>query len=272
MSKKDERTVEKTLEIEAPPAAVWKALTDAEELIRWFPLKAEAEARVGGRIWLSWEGEFEGEHRIEIFEPERHLRTTWNPMTKDEAGPRELSVDYHLEGQGGRTVLRLVHSGFGRGVAWDEEYDGVNNGWTFELRSLRHYLEQHAGRNRHAFLLVGPQTGLTHAEVWERLLRDGFGADLPRLAEGDRYTFPAGEGQSFTGSVLDYRPPRQLAGTVDELDGGIFRVEVFAARPHLWLATWKGDTAAVDRFKEPWRRMLERLFPNPVVSDPETAD
>ncbi len=110
MSKKDARTIEKTLEIAAPPEAVWKTLTDAKELVRWFPLKAEVEPRVGGRIWLSWEGEFEGEHRIEIFEPERHLRTTWNPMTKDEGGPTELSVDYHLEGRGGGTILRLVHS------------------------------------------------------------------------------------------------------------------------------------------------------------------
>ncbi len=71
-----------SLEIEAPPEAVWKALTDAKELVRWFPLKAEVEPRVGGRYWLSWEGEFEGDSRIEIFEPERHLRTTWPKMTK----------------------------------------------------------------------------------------------------------------------------------------------------------------------------------------------
>jgi len=265
MSKRNERRIEMTVEVDAPTEAVWKALTDAEELARWFPLKAEVEPRVDGRIWLSWEGEFEGEHRIQIFEPERHLRTTWDPMTKDDSGPTELSVDYHLEGRGGRTVLRLVHSGFGKGAAWDEEYDGVHTGWSFELRSLRHYLEHHHGRDRHAFLLVGPKTGLTRAEVWERLLRDGFGAALPRLSEGDRYTFPVGEGESFTGRVLDHQPPKQLAGTVDELDDGVFRVEVFAARPHLWLATWRGDPAAVDRFKEPWRKMLERLFPVPVA-------
>jgi uncharacterized protein YndB with AHSA1/START domain len=265
MSKKDERTIEMTMEVDAPTDAVWKALTDAEELARWFPLKAEADPRVGGRIWLSWEGEFEGEHRIEIFDPERHLRTTWHPMTKDDSRPTELCVDYHLEGRGGRTVLRLVHSGFGRGAAWDEEYDGVHTGWTFELRSLRHYLERHRGRDRHAFLLVGPETGLTPPEVWGRLMRDGFGVALPRLSEGERYTFPVGDGRSFTGRVLDHQPPKQLAGTVDELNDGILRVEVFAARPHLWLAAWKGDPAAVERFKEPWRRMLERLFPEPVA-------
>jgi len=272
MSKKDARTIEMSLEIAASPEAVWRALTDAKELARWFPLNADIEPRVGGRYWMSWEGEFEAESRIEIFEPERHLRTTW-PMTKDDGRPTELSVDYHLEDRGGQTTLRLVHSGFGRGAAWDEEYDGINTGWAFELRSLRLYLERHPGRDRHAIFLVGPKTGLTGAEVWERVLRDGFGAPDPKgLSEGDRYTFPAGEGQSFSGRVLDCQPPRQLAGTVDELEDGIFRVEVFAARTHLWLGTWRGDPAAVDRFKEPWRQMLEGLFPQPVASAEGSAD
>ncbi len=273
MSKKNARTIEMSLEIDAPPGAVWKALTDAKELVRWFPLKAEVEPRVGGRYWLSWEGEFEGDSLIEIFEPERHLRTTLPSMTKEDGRPIELAVDYHLEGRGGRTVLRLVHSGFGRGAAWDGEYDGINTGWTFELRSLRHYLERHPGRDRHAFLLVGPKTGLTGPEVWARVLADGFGAgELGGLSEGDRYSFPVGDGESFEGRVLDCQSPKQLAGTVDGLNDGIFRIEVFAARAHLWLATWGGVTAAVDRLKEPWRQMLERLFPQPVPAATGSAD
>lgn len=261
MTKKDSRTIEKTLEIGAPPEAVWKALTDAKELVRWFPLKAEVEPRVGGRIWMSWDGVFEGEHRIKIFEPGRHLQTTWSPMTKDDHRSTELSVDYHLEGRGGGTVLRLVHSGFGRGAAWDDEYDGINTGWTFELRSLRLYLEHHLGRDRHAIFLVGPNTGLSGPEVWDRTLRDGFEApELGGLSEGDRYSFPVGDGETFSGRVLDYQPQRQFAGTVDQLQDGIFRIEVFGAQAHLWLGTWKGDPAAVDRFKESWRQMLDRLF------------
>jgi uncharacterized protein YndB with AHSA1/START domain len=261
MTEKDGRTIEKTLEIGASPEAVWKALTDAKELVRWFPLKAEAEPRVGGRIWMSWEGEFEGEHKIEIFEPQRHLRTTWSPMTKDDRRSTELSVDYHLEARSGGTVLRLVHSGFGRGAAWDDEYDGIDTGWTFELRSLRLYLEHHLGRDRHAIFLVGPKTGLSDPEVWNRVLRDGFEApELEGLSEGDPYSFPVGDGQTFSGRVLDYQPQKQFAGTVDQLENGIFRIEVFAAQPHLWLGSWRGEPSAVDRFREPWRQMLDRLF------------
>jgi uncharacterized protein YndB with AHSA1/START domain len=262
MSSKKERTIEMSLEIDVPSQDVWKALTEARELVRWFPLRAEVEPRVGGRYWMSWEGAYEGESRIEIFEPERHLRTTWPAMTKDEGRPAELAVDYHLEGKGGRTVLRLVHSGFGRGANWDEEYEGIHTGWAFELRSLRHYLERHRGQDRRAIFLVGSQSGLSGPQVWERVVREGFGNPDPLdLAEGDRLCFPAGEGAVFEGRVLDFQPSRQLAMTVEGLDDGIFRIEVFAANAHLWLAAWGDGRDAVARFERPWRDVLNRLFP-----------
>ena len=65
MSDEKTRAVETTLEIEAPREAVWKALTEASELVRWFPLEAEVEPRVGGRYWISWRNEWQGEARCE---------------------------------------------------------------------------------------------------------------------------------------------------------------------------------------------------------------
>jgi len=262
MSENDERTIEKALEIDASPAEVWRALTDAHELVRWFPLQAEIEPRVGGRYWMSWGGEFVGEHRIEILGPERHLRTTMPSMNQKDGKPTLLAVDFHLEGRGGRTALRLVHSGFGRGADWDEEYEGIRIGWTFELRSLRHYLGRHRGHDRQATFLVGPQTPLTGPEVWQRVVEQGFENPLPKdLAEGDRYSFPVDEETVFEGTVLDFEPSRQLAMTVDGLHDGIFRIEVFAARVHLWLAAWGEGREAVARFEEPWRQMLKRVLP-----------
>ncbi|MGH9858845.1 MAG: SRPBCC family protein, partial [Candidatus Acidiferrales bacterium] len=46
------RSVEETIEINAPVEAVWKALTDAEELTRWFPLKAGENP--DGTVWMAW--------------------------------------------------------------------------------------------------------------------------------------------------------------------------------------------------------------------------
>lgn len=50
---KDNRTVEKQIEIAAAPETVWRALTEAEEITRWYAPKAETTPGVGGRLFLS---------------------------------------------------------------------------------------------------------------------------------------------------------------------------------------------------------------------------
>lgn len=41
------------IEIDATPERVWKALTDAADLVRWFPLEAKVEPGEGGGIYMS---------------------------------------------------------------------------------------------------------------------------------------------------------------------------------------------------------------------------
>lgn len=68
------RTVERTLVIDAPAAAVWKALTDAMELTRWFPMRARVTPGPGGAIHMHWDETYDAESRIDIWEPGRRLR------------------------------------------------------------------------------------------------------------------------------------------------------------------------------------------------------
>src|SRR5512134_2687305 len=112
------RSLQRHVTIAAAPAAVWSALTEAEELTRWFPLEARVEPGVGGAIFVRWDDADQGESRITIWEPERHLGTVgW-------AGDlREIVTDYYLEAADGGTRLRVVNSGFGRGADWDEMLD-----------------------------------------------------------------------------------------------------------------------------------------------------
>ena len=59
------RTQEHAVEIAAAPAAVWRALTEADELTRWFADEARVTPGLGGRQWVSWGegGEVESAHR-----------------------------------------------------------------------------------------------------------------------------------------------------------------------------------------------------------------
>ena len=171
------RSTQATLEIAAQPDVVWRALTDPTEIVRWFSLTAEVEDHPGGTITWRWEDMYVWPNRIEIWEPLRHLRLAYVqesataprlPATEVRSG-HELVVDFHLESVGGGTMLRLVHSGFGRDASWDNEFDGVRRGWIVELASLKHYVERHLGEKRRV-LWVFVRTSLTAANAWARLV------------------------------------------------------------------------------------------------------
>lgn len=246
------RKLETEVAIEAPPEAVWRALTEADELTRWFPFQARTTPGEGGEIWMSWDGHAEGANRIEVWEPGRHLRTSW----WEEGGPLRLAVDYHLEGEGGRTVLRLVHHGFSADTDWDGVFDGIRRGWSYELRCLRHYLEHHRGTDRLVARARRPIGELPVAEAFGRLLSArGLAAEgaLAGLPEGDPYAVTTAAGDRFEGLVRFREEPTDLALTVDNWNDGILRLSIerwggpeSALEAHLWLATWGVEPERVD--------------------------
>ena len=75
MSAKKGRSYEKKFEVAAPPEAVWKAITDGDELTRWFCLNATCESGPGGKQHVDWGGGAKGTHTIVIWKPNVHLRT-----------------------------------------------------------------------------------------------------------------------------------------------------------------------------------------------------
>lgn len=235
------RSFEIQLEINAPVDAVWKALTTAEELQRWFPLNAKVTPGPGGTIMTSWGAPWDGEAKIEIWEPNHHLKTGWpySMASKEDPQPVPVSVDYHLESKGGKTTLRLVHSGFGHGNTWDHEFDGVSRGWAFELRGLRHYLENHAGQNRRVAWVRKPVTGSPSTIMPNVIGPKGraFRGELAGLREGDPFRLEVvGANLSLEGKVAVNTPPRAFAGTVDSLNNGFMRVEMenCAGEEQIW--------------------------------------
>lgn len=259
------RRLDMSIDIEAPAEAVWQALTDPGELTRWFPLQAKVNPGAGGTIWVSWGPPHEGAWRIDIWEPARRLR-----LIDMGSGNSDLvggALDHLLEGAGGKTTLRLTHSGFGRGNEWDEEFDEVRRGWRFELRSLRHYLERHRRTPR---LAIWPRAALPAGypvmRAWERLMsRDGLlreGA-LAGLRERDRFAIRTAAGDSLQGTVLINEPP-DFTGIVENLNEALLRVHVSSGRglreAGLWLATWGVPRTQVEAIERGWGEMLRPLL------------
>jgi uncharacterized protein YndB with AHSA1/START domain len=241
------RSVEAEVRIDVPVERVWEALTDAGELVRWFPLEARVKPGVGGEYWMSWKNEFEGASRILAWEPPRRLLTSWGEVDGNEASGQR--TEYRLEARGGATYLRVVTSGFPEDPSWDGWVEGTQRGWIFELFSLKHYLERHPGEEREV-LYLRRRTSLPRQEAWQRLTGpDG-------LAPED-----------FGGVVVDASPPAQYAALA-ESPPGLLRISMEPCHDGpdgldvtLWLSAWGDHAADLERLREEWRALLAGLFP-----------
>jgi uncharacterized protein YndB with AHSA1/START domain len=284
------RKIERTIEINAPAEKVWKALTDAQELMRWFPLDARVTPGKGGTIYFSWGPPYEGENEIQIWEPNHHIRLTdnWSEHSQgekvqetEEGMPAQVAMDFELESAGNKTILRLVHSGFGTGADWEDEFDGTSRGWVFELNHLKHYLENHEGSNRQ---VIWARTLLmnTREEVWMRIMsKEGFlqEGSIEGLRPGDSYSIKTVGGFEFKGRVILNKPPVEFYGTVESFNNAIFcfRVERGTAcgipregdldslrrhvQPNLWLSLWDQPNHLQVDIQAAWTRYLTKQFP-----------
>jgi uncharacterized protein YndB with AHSA1/START domain len=274
MSSDDTRAFDMALDLEATPEDVWTALTDAGELVRWFPLSASVTPGPGGAVRWAWDEAWPWTFRIDAWEPRRRLRllhesyrpfdAEGQPLPGSPAAAAPVAVEFTLEGSGGGTRLRLVHSGFGPGAEWDDEFEGISHGWPFELRSLRHYLRHHRGRERQ-FVWGRATTPLPPEAAWARLTSaEGFALTPPQPRPGTPYEVRAASGERFAGTTELFVPPYEMAGTVPALDDGVFRLATYRAAGKtgitVWVAKWGGVNTAVADFATNAQQVLDRLF------------
>lgn len=126
--------IERTLELRAAPERVWRALTEAGEIARWFGDTAEIEAREGAEGWFGWEKHGRFAVRVERCEPPRRFAWRWarKKDTPLDESPSTL-VEWELQARGdGGTTLKLRESGFER----PEDREDNVGGWKSELGDL----------------------------------------------------------------------------------------------------------------------------------------
>jgi len=255
------RKIVKEVFIQTPPDVVWRALTDAQELTRWFPVDARVQPGAGGSIWLSWGGGTEGEAPITAWEPNRRLEWT------ETRGAVKLAVDFHLEAKSGGTVVRLVNSGFGAGPDWDDEFHMTEGGWAYFTQHLRWYLERHRGKPRDLIAFREPVT-MTRVEAFRRLTgptglsRDDRIASAPT---GTDYQTTTAQGDRISGTIVAASPDScQLGLSIREFSDAVLFLEMEpapnGARAGFWLSTYGlaagGLARARDQFDKLYRTAL----------------
>jgi uncharacterized protein YndB with AHSA1/START domain len=271
------RAFEMTLDLPASPEEVWRALTAAEELVRWFPIAARVTPGPGGSMVWSWGENWDWATRIEAWDPGRLLRliqedarpsdAEGQPVPEGRAAAARIAIEFRLESLRGHTRLRLVHSGFGRGAAWDDEVEGITEGWQAELASLRHYLAHHRGRDR-TLRIAWRTTQLSREEAWARLAGPGgFPFSPADVKAGQSYDVLVPGGARLSGTVALHLPRQTLAGTVRELGDGWFRILTWSipgGRTGVWagVATYEAAAARVDELRAHADAALGTLFPS----------
>jgi len=132
--------IRQTVVIKASSEKVYKALTLAEELVHWFPSRAESDPRPDGGIKLFWDfadasqnGSQEGKY-VELV-PNKRLSYTW------QAESVPTLVTFNLTEAGGETTLELDHASMQEGADEKKLHDDHANQWGFFLMNLKGYLE-----------------------------------------------------------------------------------------------------------------------------------
>lgn len=266
------RSHETIVEIAAPADAVWRGITEASEIVRWFCPQAEVSPGEGGRISLSWGPGMEGSSRITVWEPGRHLRLVEERpngprnceaggvvQAVDDSKPVEVVLDYYLEARGGTTVLRLVHSGFGVTSDWDGEFESTHYGWMMYLRNLRHAITRHPGTPcRQSMPMV--QSQLEPAATWARLMSPGcFLAEgtVDGLQEGDRLEWRTANGDRISGVVTMSFPPKYIGATFEQANDGLFGITVEGSIVFLSLMFYGVEEAEAAAIEARWTSLMK---------------
>ena len=141
------------IDITAPPDRVFQALTDSEQLVRWFtdascPVKFwHMEARKGGSYsYVTVKGnfevngvsEFECQGEILEIDPPRRLVYTWIANWHADK-QRKTIVRWELTPAGAGTHVKVTHSGLAQEQVAREDYRG---GWPRVVEKLKEFVEK----------------------------------------------------------------------------------------------------------------------------------
>jgi uncharacterized protein YndB with AHSA1/START domain len=126
----------KELTIETVPKRVWAALTQPDEIARWWSSSAQVTPEVGALAEFRFRPPA-GTLQFEVVEVEygKHMRWMSRQGPPQWAG---TSISWSLEPVQSGTNLVFTHDGF---AMIDEVYEATRGNWRYFLDSLKSYLE-----------------------------------------------------------------------------------------------------------------------------------
>ncbi|MGA8073739.1 MAG: SRPBCC family protein [Candidatus Acidiferrales bacterium] len=147
-----ENRVEKRIELKAPVARVWRALTDYREFGEWFRVKLDGPFVAGeisrGHITHPGYEHVKWEAVVQKMETERLFSFTWHPYAVDPkidySKETPTLVEFRLEKTAGGTLLVVTESGFDKipDGRREEALRKNEGGWTAQMKNIESYVAQ----------------------------------------------------------------------------------------------------------------------------------
>ena len=143
-------TIEKRIELKAPPQRVWRALTDHREFGEWFGVRMEQPFVVGqtsrGRVLSPGYDHVTFEITVVRLELESLFGFTWHPYALDPgvdySQEAPTLVEFRLRKTATGTLLTLTESGFDKIPPHrrDEALRMNDDGWEEQIKNIERYV------------------------------------------------------------------------------------------------------------------------------------
>lgn len=147
-----EDRIEKQIEITAPVARVWQALTDSRQFAEWFRVSLDGPfavgKTVGGQITFPGYEHVRMEVMVKAIEPETYFSYTWHPYAMDAKVDytKEIPtlVEFRLKTSEAGTLLTVTESGFDKipSARRAEAFRMNDGGWAQQLKSIDTYVRK----------------------------------------------------------------------------------------------------------------------------------
>lgn len=144
--------IERRIELNAPVARVWRALTDHREFGEWFRVALDGPFVPGqtsrGHITHPGYENVKWEAVIQKMDPERLFSFTWHPYAVDPSvdysKEESTLVEFRLEKTATGTRLTLTESGFEKIPAHRraEALRMNDSGWTEQMKNIANHVTQ----------------------------------------------------------------------------------------------------------------------------------
>jgi uncharacterized protein YndB with AHSA1/START domain len=262
------RSIQVEVEVPGTPEEVWQAIATGPGISSWF-VPTRSEERAGGEVVSNFGPGMDCPATITAWEaPKRFVAEA----AMGPPGSPTVATEWTVEARaGGMCVVRVVHSLFASTQDWDNQLDGLEQGWPAYFRILRRYLETFKGMECSLMQFVS-FSGDSESQTWEKL---GGELGLLNVSQGQKWSTPTppngvphmtgvvdslGKGMHSNTVLLRLDTPVPGSAYIGAIScGGM--VQVYMAI-YLYGANAK---ATVERDEPVWQAWMSEKFPMPQM-------